>query len=62
MSLKLNKVENETYLTFYERLCHHQRKHLAPGGAVGTGAALLVDDVLTLSLQNLITTIWMQPW
>ena len=60
MSLKLNKEENENYLTFYERLCHHQRTHLAPRGAVGTGAALLGDDVLSLSHQNLITTIWMQ--
>jgi len=60
ISINLNKSEKESYLTFYERLCHHQRTHLAPVGAVGTGAALLVNDVLTLSHQNLITMIWMQ--
>ena len=34
ISLKLNRDEKETYQTFYERLCHHQRTHLAPSGAV----------------------------
>ena len=60
MSLKLNKEEKETYQTFYERLCHHQRTHLAPRGSVGTGPANLVNDALTLSHQNLVTMLWMQ--
>ena len=60
VSLKLNIADKETYQTFYERLCHHQRTHLAPRGAIGTGAANLVNDVLTLSHQNLITMFWMQ--
>ena len=60
ISIELNRTEKESYLTFYECLSHHQRTHLATAGAVGTGAALLVNDVLTLSHQNLITMICMQ--
>ena len=59
MSIKINGEEKESYLTFYERLCHHQRTHLATTGAVGTGAAILDNDVFTLSHQNLVTMIWM---
>ena len=50
----------ESYLTFFERLCHHQRTHLAPANAVGTGQANLVNDILTVSHQNLIAMYWMQ--
>ena len=37
VALTLDKEHGETYQTFFERLCHHQRTHLAPRGAVGTG-------------------------
>ena len=47
-------------MTFFERLCHHQRTHLAPANAVGTGPANLVNDILTVSHQNLIAMFWMQ--
>ena len=60
VSLTLDRAKGETYLTFYERLCHHQRTHLAPAGAVGTGPANAREDTLTLSHQNLITQYWMQ--
>ena len=54
VSLDLDKKDGESYLTFFERLCHHQRTHLAPANAVGTGPANLVNDILTVSHQNLI--------
>ena len=60
VSLALDTANGESYLTFYERLCHHQRTHLASVGAVGTGAPLARDDTLTLSHQNLVTQYWMQ--
>ena len=60
VSLALDTANGESYLTFYERLCHHQRTHLASAGAVGSGAPLTRDDTLTLSHQNLVTQYWMQ--
>ena len=60
VSLELDRKNGESYLTFFERLCHHQRTHLAPANAVGTGPANLVNDILTVSHQNLIAMFWMQ--
>ena len=48
VSLALDTANGESYLTFYERLCHHQRTHLASDGAVGSGGPLTRDDTLTL--------------
>ena len=60
VSLDLDRKNGESYQTFFERLCHHQRTHLAPANAVGTGQANLVNDILTVSHQNLIAMYWMQ--
>ena len=60
VSLELDRKNGESYLTFFERLCHDQRTHLAPANAVGTGPANLVNDILTISHQNLIAMFWMQ--
>ena len=59
VSLQLNKADNESYLTFYERLCHHQRTHLAKQGAIIQGVVNPTDDQLTFSHQNLIAQLWM---
>jgi hypothetical protein len=60
VSLTIDKKNGESYLTFFERLCHHQRTHLAPTGAVGTGQPIVVNDILTVSHTNLIAMFWMQ--
>ena len=33
---RMQKKDDETPLTFYERLCHHGRSHLAPGDTMNT--------------------------
>ena len=57
---EFKKGHTESYLTFYERLIHHQRTHLAPvGAAVGTGTANSAADKLTVSMQNMIAMDWL---
>ena len=44
----LQKKPDETPLTFYERLCHHARSHLAPAGATANGITNAVKDSMTI--------------
>lgn len=59
--VKISKSPMESYLTFYERLASHIRQHLAPAGTrAGNATAPPGGDTLTVSLQDLLTTIWLQ--
>ena len=61
ISLRLNTDRDvkESYQTFYERLCHHQRTHLVKRGAEIQGVKNSGDDPLTFSHQNLIAQFWL---
>ena len=47
-------------MTFFERLSHHARAHLAPAGATLDGAANAVADTFSLSMKNHITLDWLR--
>ena len=56
----LQKKQDETPLTFYERLCHHARSHLAPAGATANGITNAVKDSMSISILNLIALDWVR--
>ena len=56
----LRKKQDETPLTFYERLCHHSRSHLAGEGATSSGITNNQADVMTISLMNHIALDWVR--
>ena len=57
---QLRKKADETPMTFYERLSHHARAHLAPAGAILDGTANAAADTFSLSLKNHITLDWLR--
>ena len=57
-ALKKEPVEN--YRQFYERLLQHVRLHLAPTGAKVENVTNTSNDVLTISLMNLVTIQWLR--
>ena len=56
----LKKRQDETPLTYYERLCHHARAHLAPAGAKVNDQTNTNADTFTISLQNHIALDWIK--
>ena len=57
---KLKKKQGESPLTFYERLCHHSRSHLAPVGATANGTTNTEADTMTISLLNHVALDWIK--
>ena len=56
----LKKKSDETPLTFYERLCHMARAHLAPAGATANGITNTAADEMSISLLNHVALDWVK--
>ena len=57
---KLQKKSDESPLTFFERLCHHARSHLAPRGATANGITNDQPDTMSISILNHISHDWLK--
>ena len=57
---KLQKKPDESPATFFERLCHHARSHLAPRGATASGITNAEPDQMNISLLNHIALDWLK--
>ena len=56
----LHKKSEETHRQFYERLLQHSKLHLAPRGAKIDSKINKTDDVMTISMMNLIALQWLR--
>ena len=56
----LKKQDDENPLTFYERLCHHYRSHLAPAGAEANGIRNADPDTMNITAYNHVALDWLK--
>ena len=56
----LNKRSEETHRQFFERLLQHSKLHLAPKNAKIDSKVNENDDVMTISLMNMIALQWLR--
>ena len=57
---QIKKKQDESPLTFYERICHHARAHLAPVGATRNGERNTEADSFTISHENHVALDWIR--
>ena len=56
----LQKIPDETYRQYFERLLQHTRQHLAPAESKVENLKIETKDTMTISLMNLVALQWLR--